>query len=390
MIKSLKELEKLLKKYMTNQQASFSKEDAKRLSEFPAANSLQYSENPEIYKCYEDFNEIYLTLKAGKFDFRPTILTPKGNIAAEYINYYRSWSCKTVKTTTGIFRGVKLMVIIDNKIYKCSFGHKGTHNSKVTGFDAYKAFTRLCKQYLIDLKSYSVNKEEGEAVKAKIPSPYIIANHNFKQKIYNHVYHLDIHSAWPAGVVKKFPEFKPVFEDLYSYEKTYGSKALGYCQSNRCGFKYSLLPYYGITWCNDKIRELVDKLQAQDFGVLMINTDGIWFFDTLEQGRVYHDEDEGTELGQWKMDHKDCDLFIMSAGYYYYIEDGKFNVVARGKYAYENIKPRDQWNAQDFIAAFFTQINITWDDDKGFVVYSNIYNQQEVNQCQEEFTTEKE
>lgn len=374
---------------MINQQPTFSKNTTiKKLSEFPAANSLQYSENQEIYKCYEDFNEIYSILKSGKFDFRPTILTPRGNIKAVYSNYYRSWSCKVIKSTTGLFKGINLMIIIDDKIYKCSFGRKGTAKNKATGYEAYQAFRRLCKQYDIDLKSYELSKDIGAQCKETIPAPIIKMNNKYEQRRYKHVYHMDIHSAWPAGVIKQFPEFRPVFNDLYEYDKSYGPKALGYCQSDRCGFKYAKLPFYGIRWCNDKIRELVRKLEAQDFGVLMINTDGIWFFDAHEEGRIYHDEDEGTEIGQWKMDHKDCELFIMSTGYYYYIENGKFNVVARGKYGYEYVKPRDQWDREDFVKAMFSCITITWDDETGFDVKHSLWEEGVI--CREENIIEQE
>ncbi len=338
-------------------------------------NSLPYSENPEIYLCYEDFNEIYYILRNGLLDFRPAYLTPKGNLRAIFPNYYRTWTMKIVRTSNNMFKGIKLVVIIEDEIFKCSFGQKGSAKSKLTGYDSFRYFIKACKKYNVDLKEFAIeDKHDAEAVKHHIPSPDICKNYMFPRSQYEHVHHLDIHSAWPAGVISTYPEFKPVFEELYNIDKTVGPKALGYCQSDRCNYKYSYLAYLGISWCHNKIRDLLVKMQDQDFGILMVNTDGIWYVDVLEQGRMYHDEDEGTEIGQWKHDHIDCKWEAVSSGYYYYIENDVFKPVCRGKYAYEYIKPRSEWDIDDFFRAAVTSITMEWDDEIGFKIYKSEWN----------------
>lgn len=331
----------------------------------PCYNALKTTDNYEVVRCMKDFNNIYKTLKYGKLNFAETKMTNSGNIKSIYRNYYRSWKLDIVKSTSDIFKGINLTVCIDDTIYKCSFGQKGTAFSKMNGFEAYREFKKACKLKNIDLSKYEVDQEKRQEIKESIPRPRIDRFLECKLGMYHHVYHLDIHSAYPAGVINTYPEFRPVFDDLYKINKIVGPLALGYMQSKKSGYKYINFPYLGVSWCRNTIDDLCVKLAMDGFVPLVTNTDGIWYVDADGQNRQYHDENEGTEIGQWKTDHKDCDFQARSSSYYYYKENGEEHVVARGKYAYEYIKPRDLWNHRDYILAIQTSMEVRWDEQEG-------------------------
>lgn len=335
----------------------------------PALNSIEFDHHEGLSEAEKDINEIYLTLKNRQLEFRPTVLTPAGNIKRFIRNYYRTWFHEVIKSSTGLFKGIKFTIIICNRVYRLSFGYKGTKNSAMTGFEAYRLFQKTCKKYKINLNNYKQTKEEGLKSKSEIKGYSILRNWQISRKVYHHVNHLDIHSAWPAGVINTYPEFKPVFDDLYKIDKQTGPKALGYFQSKKCNYAYANLAKLGINWCDKKIWNIILKLQLDGFTVIQVNTDGVWYCkENSDVNVIYHDEDEGKEIGQWKTDHVDCDFYSHSDGAYWYVENGKFVPVARGRYSYENIKSRDQWDEDDFMKAMTTMITYDWDEEKGLKI----------------------
>ena len=107
---------------------------------------------------------------------------------------------------------------------------------------------------------------------------------------------------------------------------------------------YSLSKFakVAVNGTNRFIEKCYFNLMKAGFKPLLFNTDGIWYQDIT--GKGYHDELEGTNLGQWKNDHKDVKLYIKSPGAYQYIENGKVKTVLRGVCALDYIKPdRDTW-----------------------------------------------
>ena len=59
--------------------------------------------------------------------------------------------------------------------------------------------------------------------------------------------------------------------------------------------------------------------------ISVLNTDGIWY-----NGPLYHGDGEGSGLGQWENDHKNCQFRMASAGAYEFIEEGTYHPVIRG------------------------------------------------------------
>ena len=168
-------------------------------------------------------------------------------------------------------------------------------------------------------------------------------------------------------MAKAHPELKNSLQTLYNKKgKFYPSVALGYCQSKYCNYRWANLAKEGINGTNKVIKSLCTKLRFQDFEIVGINTDGIWYMDAKKENRLYHDENEGKGFGKWKHDHIDCEFMAYSSGQYWYRENGKFTPVARGSYGYELLKPRDQWDEHDFDKAMYTMIQIIWTDGIGF------------------------
>ena len=89
----------------------------------------------------------------------------------------------------------------------------------------------------------------------------------------------------------------------------------------------------------DKILDLLVKLTLSGRKPLLLNTDGIWY-----QGNLYHDDNEGTELGQWRHDYSNCDLYIKSKGAYQIrTKEGKVISKVRGYTSLDTWKSREEW-----------------------------------------------
>ena len=93
---------------------------------------------------------------------------------------------------------------------------------------------------------------------------------------------------------------------------------------------------------------MIAKLQKAGFDPLLTNTDGIWYYS--EDGSIYHDEDEGNELGNWQNDHVNCDFLMTGPGSYQYVEDGVCHSVVRGLCNLDAAEPdRSKWKFGDIL-----------------------------------------
>ena len=342
----------------------------KSLSEgqyFENGNFNQYVKNPclitHILENKDKINNLYTTLLNSRLNRIQR--TESGAIVKRDIHLLSgAWDCRKIVTAANVFKGVIITVILNNYVFVFKCGAFSVDKSTLTGRKAFEKFLKRCTNHGIRLDDYKITN--GKEVKEQIEPPYIEA---FKlNKKLEHVHHLDLVSAWPSGVCKDFPEFYSIFSELREKDKLIGDMALGFCQSQYCGYAYAHLAKAGINNCNAQIRELMVNLIKNKFEVIGLNTDGIWYRDKTDQNRIYHDENEGTKLGQWKTDHKDTTYYALSRGQYYFIEDGKLNIHARGFYPYELIKPRDEWTEEDFYIGMMSQANIIWDELEGFII----------------------
>lgn len=317
---------------------------------------------PRILDNIEDINGLYKLLLQS--DLYTITRTPTGTIAKHDIHHASgAWDIRKVYTDSDGLKGIILTVILRGEVFVFKFGNFKTKDSDMTGSRAFRIFNKACKKHSIDINKYKISN--GKSVKDEIESPYI--RMFVKYKKIQRVNHLDINSAWSAGVCKDYPEFTSVMQELRSKDKIIGNMALGYCQSKYIDYTLSQLSKSGVNNCNRQLDGLIKKLIEQGFQIIGLNTDGIWYKDATGKNRLYHDENEGHDLGQWKNDHIDCEFMAYSDGQYWFKENGQFNVRARGYYSYEQLKPREDWDETDFDKAMGTQTILEWNDREGFI-----------------------
>lgn len=222
----------------------------------------------------------------------------------------------------------------------------------ISGSKAFYEFRRICDKFGINLREYAI--ENGYEVKKTIPKPktdlaWRIDPH--ENRIYNHAYHIDLNSAYMASLAEAYPEFREPVNYFYTRRKEKPvykavlTHTFGYFQSDAAGmnYRYAHLAKACMEGTIKKLEELEKRLLAAGREILFFNVDGIWY-----RGEEYHDENEGTELGQWKTDHRDCHILIKGPRSYIYKENGVFHTALSGRSGYELEKPREQWNFIDF------------------------------------------
>lgn len=235
----------------------------------------------------------------------------------------------------------------------------------MSGRAAFRTMEREFAKDGIDLKSYATDK--GMAIKQlEIEKPYISLTPNcIPGETYEHVHHLDLHSAFPSGLAALHPELKPTIARIYERRKNSANDkrlklamdaSIGYMQSEYCRInqhEYALanLARDGINWCNAKIRDLEDELIKQGYTILAYNTDGIWYAK-LSKGVAIPSEPlhcslEGDTLGTYSNDHVDCKVRWKSKGCYEFIENGVYKPVVRGTTNLDKLKTRDKWEWGD-------------------------------------------
>lgn len=254
-------------------------------------------------------------------------------------------------------------------------------NGGVSGRKAYATFRKKCEELGIDLDSLAITN--GKEVKATIPPALIgfeSGQYATKDKTLTNMNHIDFNSAWPYGCAKDFPVLKPAYQYFYDHRKDKDKngdltkfaikcKAIlnetnGFFQSDVVGCKFAHIAKAGIVTCNKLVEDMAQKLRDSGRQPILYNTDGIWY-----QGEVYHDENEGTEMGQYKNDHVNCTFRWASKGVYEFIEDGKYTPKLRGRTMLDKVKPRDQWQWGDIYQDGKTRkvIVFEFNENKGLV-----------------------
>lgn len=291
---------------------------------------------------------------------KQTIRTKSGGIAGHNFWQIDNYSY-TFKNT-----GAEILFVA-NQCFRLQFraGIYDDGESKISGRKAFQLFCKLCEEYGIDLESYAVTKEEGLKIKETIEKPLINVDEDFepfigKDFLITNCHHIDIHNSYPAGLAESHEEFAPLINMLYERRKkdekykAVLNFTIGFMQSEWCQYKYAALSRDAIHVNNEKIKSLANKLKESGRDVILYNTDGIWY-----SGDIYHDENEGPNLGQWHNDHVNCKLRIKSAGAYEYIEDGKYHPVMRGYTRLDTVKSRDEWEWGDIFSTDVLTFRIT-------------------------------
>lgn len=242
---------------------------------------------------------------------------------------------------------------------------------KIGGRQAFNTFVSVCKKHNIDITQLAI--DNGEEVKQEIASPIIkCLNHKNLYREFENVHHIDLNSSYMSGIAQAYPVLKPAIQEIFDRRKDIEVNKLykavlncsyGYFQSKYCnigGHKFALahLSKAAREFNDNYINDLIDRLKSTGRVVLMVNTDGIWYY-----GEVFHDADEGTGLGQWKNDHVNCKFRMKSDGAYEYIEDGQYCPVVRGSTRLDKILDRKEWQWGDIFKYDASIIN-TYGFDK--------------------------
>lgn len=258
----------------------------------------------------------------------------------------------------------------DAKFYRFIVGYgKEKKAAGISGRRAFQIYCNELKKDGVDIESMAI--ENGYEVKKTIPSPRIECVATLG-RTYLECHHIDINSAFNAGMMTAFPALTTTVKRLYHlrkkhpYYKDVLNMTQGFMQSELVGYKYSHISKSGYVWTNEKINEISLQLQSSGRRIIGYNTDGIWY-----QGKIFHNEEEGTDIGQWKHDHVGCKLRYKSKGSYEYVDsDGVYHPVFRGVSKYENIKPRELWEWGDIFNA--DPIEFWFEAGRGLVSYDSI------------------
>ena len=264
--------------------------------------------------------------------------------------------CWDVRCTKSI---VEITALLDDGYYRIQFRCCGDQKKepkfKIFGKVAFCELAKRLKRDGIDIYDYQI--DNGEEVKAEIKqSPKALVRTMYADIIFEHCYHADFHSSFPAGLANTHSEFRPTIEKIYlernDPEKSEMNKAIlnhsiGYMQSIACcRARWANLSRDAIHDNNNRVYDLSDRLVKEGYTPILYNVDGVWYADELGKG-PYHGEGEGPGLGQWRTDKWDCIFRAKSAGCYEYIERGIYFPVMSGKSSFEKIKDRKDWEWGD-------------------------------------------
>lgn len=304
------------------------------------------------------FNEFYqFFLESGYSQIKRT---PSGGISVAK-KWFRPpmWDVQVKKAYVEI-------TVVDYQCYRLQFSNFSKEGEQgISGRRSFLTFKAVCNKFGIDLSEFEI--ENGEEVKKEIEKPKIELFVESGQSIEN-CHHLDFNSSHISGMVKYHPALKGPFEEIYSKRKDNSiykqilTHCWGYLQSEYIGYKFAHISRDGIKYTNERIEEMSKRLVESGRRLVAWNTDGIWY-----QGDIYHADDEGIELGQWKNDHTNCLFRAKSKGSYEFIEDGKYTPVVRGATRLDKIKSRDQWKWGDIFNTEAEIIRFAFDPRVGIV-----------------------
>ena len=318
----------------------------------------------------ELFNFLYQSTQS----YQDLPMTPSGGISKNCLSfrYYQ----RAIDVQPG---SIGLYVVEPDQCYKIVFRRAYSAESDgddqaLSGGAAFGVFRRRLKKASgRDLLAENAISD-GKKVKQTIQAPDIRMIQDYKDVIVKHAFHVDINSAYMAGINKKFGHlgdgvFREVVKDIYDhrhdgtastkYNKAIFNCAQGYMQSRWCilpveaeggkkfGYSLSHFSKAGIEDCKNRLSEIIELYQKLGCKLVGTNTDGAWFSppaqDPLNLERMQSLPGYGIHLGEFRIDHWDCLLRYRSKGAYEYIENEIYHPKVRGRTKLDFIKPRTEW-----------------------------------------------
>lgn len=301
-------------------------------------NYLKFPVNylPNNEKGIEIYNKIINFLQQHKLKEKDNIFTKSGGV----VTYLNGYGVKRTRT------GYELVLKLMNTCCRVILDEFSTQKEKGEQYGGKKSFMCISDELQkdgVNLRSYKI--DNGFEVKKTIPKAMISKTDALKvDETYHHVHHIDLNSAYAAGISEAHPEMKRTYERLYKkrlesdeskrFIKSVFTNSTGFFQSAYINACYANLAKDAITWTRKRILELSNILIKKGYTPLLYNTDGIWY-TKFEKGKEiesepYVDENCGLDLGQYKNDHINCQFRCKSVGAYEFIEKGTYKSVVRG------------------------------------------------------------
>jgi len=260
--------------------------------------------------------------------------------------FFPRWSITENENT-----GAVEIIILDDKMRRIQLRHIGNFNNVASGRNAFMRFIQMLKKFNINLEDYAI--KNGKELKGEIMKPHInFIQGIYRNEVFENVHHIDFNNMYPYGATLEVPALlepikymyemrhaKPEFKEILNY-------SIGFMQSKYCQYKWTHIAKRAVNNCRDTIEMYVQKLIKAGRTPILTNTDGIWY-----EGKIYHDEREGTGLGQWKHDHLNCKFRAKSIGAYEFIENGIYYPVVRGYTNLDALKERKNWQWGDIYQA---------------------------------------
>lgn len=225
--------------------------------------------------------------------------------------------------------------------------------SKSCGLTGNKAYSKLLSSITIIKPSHKYTEEEKKIWKSKSATFYDntctsyafigipTSAEKYNGKNLDHVYSIDIHSAFPAALARIMPITKPGITKLYlerhdkPENKEILNMSIGYMtRTDYCELRYKVLENHA-----SHFGMLVEAFKAKGCEILNLRTDAIIFRYEGDPKKLETIEGYGNELGQWSWKFKDVTYRQFSTGKYQYMEDGIHQVVLNGQTKLDEVKP---------------------------------------------------
>lgn len=353
-----------------------------KMNDFGSLSNRHLETINKIYRYFNDTKDLGYRKLVNKG------ITPSGGLEKNGV-YYGSPYLWTKQIMRGNLNetivSVELYLMYQDKLYGLQCG-KPRPELTNTGTLNYRRFLHACKECNIDIEKYKLpDLKTAQEVKTSIKAPLIFTIDNFyPEYLYfgyiDHVYHIDIHEAYRAGLYQNHPEFAPVFDKIdekykeHHVNKDVTNMTLGMFQSKYIGYRLANLAKEAIEWTRDKVQEIAKQIKAAGGLILGYNTDGLFY--RMPNGKEYHGKGEGDKVGEWANDFKDMKWLPLGSNWVCLDGIDKkghrgFYKAMRGQYKYSDIKPYETWDCwTDIVKALASQQfkEITFDECKGWSV----------------------
>lgn len=274
--------------------------------------------------------------------------TPSGGISNEGCSKYRErYDIRALRSM------IEITLILRYGCWRIQFRNSFERIGEeqgISGTQAFWKFSNVCSKHGINILDYKLKDVEQAHNFKKSTEPYIkkVLSSIYLDKPMDRVHHIDFNSSFMAGLCRQYPEFNPVGTELYMGRKENPiykgvmTNVIGYFGSEFHKCAWAHLRKAAVNGNNEMVWDLVNELRENNRVPILINTDGIWY-----TGDIYHNQNEGISLGNWKHDHIDCKILIKSPACYQYLENGKIHTVMSGRTKLDLVKPRELWGWGD-------------------------------------------